>query len=508
MAASGAPYDPTALAALAEAAGDLPIHMDGARLFNAEVALGKDAATLAAPATTVMTCLSKGLCAPVGSVLAGPAELEPAMRLERQRLGGAMRQAGVLAAAGLVGLQTMVERLAEDHDRARDLAESVAARWPDASYDPETVCTNIVAFEHPDPAGLLAHLRQEDVLADTIAPGVVRFVTHREIDDDGVAQACRAIERAPGRGGAVKIRIGLSTGTETRTTEDLVALADDIATLGFDSLWMPEILTLPGGDPLVGLAFICGRVPSLKVGTTMLVPGRNLVRLAKQVATLDTLSQGRLLLTLVPGIARGAERRAVGVDPAQRGQILDDALPVLRRLWAGETVSHHGPAGEFEDVTLDPRPVQEPFEVWLGGLVPAALRRCGRLADGWLPALCTPEEAAAGRVVVEESAAQAERAISAEHYGVSVLYVEGDGPDAEALAPPADAVRLRRRRAGARSPLRGARAARTRPVASPSRAIRRGGVLEVRRTFAHRGRRRAGAARAAGSRSGGPADLR
>lgn len=232
----------------------------------------------------------------------------------------------------------------------------------------------------------------------------------------------------------MKIRIGLSTGTETRTTEDLVALADDIATLGFDSLWMPEILTLPGGDPLVGLAFISGRVPSLKVGTTMLVPGRNLVRLAKQVATLDTLSQGRLLLTLVPGIARGAERRAVGVDPAQRGQILDDALPVLRRLWAGETVSHHGPAGEFEDVTLDPRPVQEPFEVWLGGLVPAALRRCGRLADGWLPALCTPEEAAAGRVVVEESAAQAERAISAEHYGVSVLYVEGDGPDAEALA--------------------------------------------------------------------------
>ncbi len=122
MAASGAPYDTGALADLARAAGPLPIHMDGARLFNAEVATGVGAATLAAPATTVMTCLSKGLCAPVGSLLAGPASLESAFRLERKRLGGGMRQAGVLAAAGLVALRTMVERLAHDHEHARRLA--------------------------------------------------------------------------------------------------------------------------------------------------------------------------------------------------------------------------------------------------------------------------------------------------------------------------------------------------------------------------------------------------
>jgi probable F420-dependent oxidoreductase len=247
----------------------------------------------------------------------------------------------------------------------------------------------------------------------------------------------------------MKVRIGLSTGTDSCTPEGLVALADDIAELGFDSLWMPEILTLPGADPLVGLAWAAGRHPSLKVGTTMLVPGRNLVRLAKQVASLDTLSGGRFLLTLVPGIPRGAERVAVGVDPARRGEILDDALPVLRRLWAGERVTHHGPAADFEDVTVDPRPVQDPFDVWLGGLVPAALRRCGRLADGWLPSLCTPEEAGAGKEVVDAAAAEAGRTISEEHFGVTVLYAEGDAPG-DAL------TRLGARRgAGSDSRLRG-----------------------------------------------------
>src|SRR5205807_1497581 len=100
----------------------------------------------------------------------------------------------------------------------------------------------------------------------------------------------------------------------------------------------------------------------------------------------------------------------------------DDALPLLRRLWAGETVSHDGPAGRFHDVRLSPLPVQRPLEVWLGGNVPAALERCGRLSDGWLPSLCTPEEAAAGRVVIDEAAAKASRSISPEHFGVSIGY--------------------------------------------------------------------------------------
>lgn len=197
MPADGAPWPLRALHALRGAARGLPVHMDGARLFNAEVATATPAAAYAAEVTTVMSCLSKGLCAPVGSVLAGPADLMLVARRERARMGGAMRQAGVIAAAGLVALETMVDRLAEDHDRARRLAAAVAERWPEAGCDPAGVRTNVVTWRHPDTGRLLDHLRAAGVLAGTIAPGVVRIVTHHDVDDDGVARACEALAAAP-----------------------------------------------------------------------------------------------------------------------------------------------------------------------------------------------------------------------------------------------------------------------------------------------------------------------
>ena len=199
MPADGAPWPLERMEALgaAAAAGGLAVHLDGARLFNAEVATGTPAAAYARPATTVMCCLSKGLCAPVGSLLAGPADLVAEARIERHRLGGGMRQAGVIAAAGLVGLRTMVERLADDHRRARRLAEAVAERWPEAVAPPEKVRTNVVTFAHPNPAAVLEHLRSEGVRAGTIAPGVVRLVTHHDVDDAGVEQATKALTTAP-----------------------------------------------------------------------------------------------------------------------------------------------------------------------------------------------------------------------------------------------------------------------------------------------------------------------
>src|SRR3989442_7173989 len=154
----------------------------------------------------------------------------------------------------------------------------------------------------------------------------------------------------------------------------------------------------------------------------MLLPGRHVLRLAEQLASLDVLYKGRLLVTLVPGLSYAPERDAIGVDPKRRGAFIDEALPFLRRLWAGETVSHEGTAGSFRAVRLPPLPVQHPLEVWLGGTAPAALERCGRLSDGWLPSLCTPEEAAAGRVVIDEAAAKAGRSISREHFGMSIGY--------------------------------------------------------------------------------------
>jgi len=200
MAASGALWSLEALHELAEATGPVPLHLDGARLFNAEVATGVPVSRWAAPATTVMCCLSKGLCAPVGSLLAGPEDVMARARMERKRLGGGMRQAGVLAAPGLLALNDMVTRLSEDHARATRLADAVAARWPDCGLDPGSVRTNIVAFTYEAPDKLLAHLEGHGILAHAIAPHTVRLVTHRDVDDAGVARAIEAIQTAPGDG--------------------------------------------------------------------------------------------------------------------------------------------------------------------------------------------------------------------------------------------------------------------------------------------------------------------
>ena len=197
MPADGAPWPVDTLVEVVLAGQGIPVHMDGARLFNAVVATGTSAAAYAAPVTTVMSCLSKGLAAPVGSVLAGPADVIDAARGERQRMGGGMRQAGIIAAAGIVALRTMVDRLAEDHERAARLAEAVAERWPEAGVDPTSIRTNVVTWHHPRPFEVVDHLRTEGVLAGTIAPGVLRLVTHVDVDDDGIERAVKALSTAP-----------------------------------------------------------------------------------------------------------------------------------------------------------------------------------------------------------------------------------------------------------------------------------------------------------------------
>lgn len=185
------------IAAARQATAGLPVHLDGARLFNAEVASGVKAATYAAEATTVMSCLSKALSAPVGSLLAGPADVIDEARAVRQQLGGGWRQAGIVAAAGLVALDTMVERLADDHGRARRLAEAVAERWPGCGLDPAAVETNIVVFHHAEADALLAHLARSGVMAGSIGPGVVRFVTHPDVDDAGIEATLASLASAP-----------------------------------------------------------------------------------------------------------------------------------------------------------------------------------------------------------------------------------------------------------------------------------------------------------------------
>jgi threonine aldolase len=195
MVASGAPWPLERLDAIV--AFGLPVHMDGARLFNASVATGIPAAEYASRATTVMSCLSKGLAAPVGSLLAGPAALIDDARTERKRLGGGMRQAGILAAAGLIALDSMVDRLADDHARAARLATAIAERWPECGLDPYSVRTNIVVFRHADAAAVVDHLAQEGVLVTTVGPGDVRMCLHLDVDDEGVERAMKALAAAP-----------------------------------------------------------------------------------------------------------------------------------------------------------------------------------------------------------------------------------------------------------------------------------------------------------------------
>ena len=179
----------------AVAAAGLPVHLDGARLWNAAVASGTTVAERAATATTVTCCLSKGLGAPVGSLLAGPADLVARARVERKRLGGGLRQVGILAAAGLVALER-VERLAEDHERARRLAAAAADRWS-GSVDVALVHTNIVRIAVPDPATVVAHLADHGVLGLPGSADTVRLVTHADVDDGDIDRAAAAIGSAP-----------------------------------------------------------------------------------------------------------------------------------------------------------------------------------------------------------------------------------------------------------------------------------------------------------------------
>jgi threonine aldolase len=206
MAASGRPWQSAELAAVLDATRrhDLRVHVDGARIWNAAIACGSPPAVLTAGADTVMFCLSKGLAAPVGSVLCGRAGLVERARELRHRLGGAMRQAGVIAAAGIVALETMVERLSEDHGRARRLAEALAECFP-GSVDPEAVQTNIVcvsadALPRGDAPAFVARLGAAGVRVGTIDGRTVRFVTHLDVDDDDVDRAIAVVHELANSG--------------------------------------------------------------------------------------------------------------------------------------------------------------------------------------------------------------------------------------------------------------------------------------------------------------------
>ncbi len=217
---------------------------------------------------------------------------------------------------------------------------------------------------------------------------------------------------------ALKVRIGVALGGGALNSLDgFGEVLDHLEGNGFDSVWLPETFLAGTVDPVVGLAFAAARVRRLKLGTHIVMPGRNPFHAAKQLAQLDRLSGGRLLLTFVAGINTDAERLAQGLPNGDRTTWFDEHLPRMRRWWAGETV---------DGLALDTLPLQDPLEVWLGGQSSTAVERAGRLAEGWLPGAIRIDEAIRLRTAVQAAAAAHDRTISPEHFGINISYTRGD----------------------------------------------------------------------------------
>ena len=192
----GAVLSAADMRAVREVAHDrgVPVHLDGARVFNAAAALGVSAADLAAEVDSVQFCLSKGLGCPVGSLVAGTEEFIAKVRTQRKVLGGAMRQAGVIAAAGLVAFEDMLQRLPEDHRRARDLASRLA-RIDGIEIDPDRVRSNIIVFKVPgaDHGAIIDRLKAQGLLVSNYGLRGIRMVTHYEITDADIEFAAGTV---------------------------------------------------------------------------------------------------------------------------------------------------------------------------------------------------------------------------------------------------------------------------------------------------------------------------
>jgi probable F420-dependent oxidoreductase len=224
----------------------------------------------------------------------------------------------------------------------------------------------------------------------------------------------------------VKVRIGIGLGP-LRPSDSLDAVLGAMESRGVDSLWLSEVVSAPLLDPVVAMAYVVARTQTVKVGTgVMVLPGRHPVLVAKQLASLARLAPKRILPVFGLQAARPHERAFFPAE--RRAALFDETLLVLRRLLSEPTVSHDGEFFQLSDVGVGFLPAK-PLDLWLGGAAPAALRRIGRLADGWLASFVTPADAAEGIAVIQTAAAEAGRAIDADHYGVTIPVAFDEVPD-------------------------------------------------------------------------------
>jgi probable F420-dependent oxidoreductase len=229
----------------------------------------------------------------------------------------------------------------------------------------------------------------------------------------------------------MKIRIGVGfAGWPFERTQDFWDFVDLVEASGLDSIWLNDRIqnSAPALEPVSALAMIAGRTRRIKFGMSVVVlPVRDPVILAKELATIDFLSEGRMLPAFGLGIPNEAEWRAVGRTPQQRGAMTDEAVALMRRLWSEDAVTHEGTFYRSHELTIQPKPVQDPLPVWFGGRTTAAYKRVGRLGDGFLGAYQTPDDLHQAVGTIRQAAATHQRTVPEDHYGTIVPFHFGDG---------------------------------------------------------------------------------
>jgi probable F420-dependent oxidoreductase len=225
---------------------------------------------------------------------------------------------------------------------------------------------------------------------------------------------------------AMKIRIGVGfAGWPFERTKDFWEFVDLVEESGLDSIWLNDRIRnpTPALEPITALAMIAGRTKRIKFGMSVAVlPVRDPLILAKELATIDFLSDGRMLPAFGLGVDNEAEWSAVGKTPKYRGAMTDEAVPLMRRLWSEDGVTHHGQFYATHELTILPKPWQQPMPVWFGGRSPAAYRRVARLGDGFLGSNQPPTDVAKAIGAIRQAASEYQREVPADHYGSIVPF--------------------------------------------------------------------------------------
>ncbi len=246
----------------------------------------------------------------------------------------------------------------------------------------------------------------------------------------------------------MKIRIAVASTNTPCDLDGLTDLVEGMEKRGFDTLWLSDTPMTDNVEPILALAVASQRTRRLKLGTNVVIPGRNPLHLAKEMAHLDRLSGGRLLLAFMPGIGSPIERAALGVEGVDRNARIARVIELCRAWWAGEAVTATYAGYRYDGVLVGPPPLQDPLEIWLGGNGPRSIELTGTHADGWLAARASPALAEQCRKGIEAAAVKAGRVMDPEHFGISIPYERSMLDDATAAAV------MRRAEEGGKMPAR------------------------------------------------------